>query len=82
MFPSLARLAQESLKRDPYAGEFYVFRGRCGGLIKIIWQNGYGVWLFASLLRHLSSLLESFGLGFSRSGRFRGKSEDQFSASK
>jgi IS66 Orf2 like protein len=52
MFPSLARLAQESLKRDPHAGDLYVFRDRRGGLIKIIWHDGHG----ACLLRHLSSL--------------------------
>jgi HSP20 family protein len=52
MFPSLVRLAQESLKRDPHAGDLYVFRGRRGGLIKIIWHDGHG----ACLLRHLSSL--------------------------
>ena len=51
-FPSLARLVQESLKRDPHAGDLYVFRGRRGGLIKIIWHDGHG----ACLLRHLSSL--------------------------
>src|SRR6202007_3333899 len=27
-FPSLARLVQESLKRDPHAGDLFVFRGR------------------------------------------------------
>jgi len=52
MFPSLARLAQESLKRDPHAGDLYVFRGRRGGLIKIIWHDGHG----ACQMRHLSSL--------------------------
>jgi transposase len=45
MFPSLARLAQESLKRDPHAGDLYVFRGRRGGLIKIIWHDGHGACL-------------------------------------
>ena len=35
-FPSLARLVQESLKRDPHVGDLYVFRGRRGDLIKII----------------------------------------------
>ncbi|UFX44261.1 IS66 family insertion sequence element accessory protein TnpB [Bradyrhizobium sp. 41S5] len=29
-FPSLARLVQESLKRDPHAGDLYVVRGRRG----------------------------------------------------
>ncbi|WP_225164751.1 transposase [Bradyrhizobium sp. BRP56] len=38
-FPSLARLVQESLKRDPHAGDLYVFRGRRGDLIKIIWHG-------------------------------------------
>jgi len=32
-FPSLARLVQESLKRDPHAGDLYVFRGRRGDLM-------------------------------------------------
>lgn len=27
-FPSLARLVQESLKRNPHAGDLFVFRGR------------------------------------------------------
>jgi transposase len=45
-FPSLARLVQESLKRDPHAGDLYVFRGRRGDLIKIIWHDGQGACLF------------------------------------
>jgi hypothetical protein len=36
-FPSLARMVQESLKRDPHAGDLYVFRGRRNDLIKVIW---------------------------------------------
>src|SRR6266478_2013773 len=52
MSPSLAHLAPESLKRDPHVGDLYVFRGRRGGLIKIVWHDGHG----ACLLRHLSSL--------------------------
>ena len=44
-FPSLARLVQESLKRDPHAGDLYVFRGRRGDLIKIIWHDGQGACL-------------------------------------
>ena len=33
-FPSLARLVQEDLNRDPHAGDLYVFRGRRSDLIK------------------------------------------------
>lgn len=77
-FPSLARLVQESLKRDPHAGDLYVFRGRRGGLIKIIWHDGHG----ACLLRHLSSLRRLRARLFKKR-KFRGKkSENQFSASK
>jgi hypothetical protein len=30
------------LKRDPQAGDLFVFRGRRGDLIKIIWHDGLG----------------------------------------
>ena len=33
---SLAVQVQEMLKRDPHAGDFYVFRGKQGSLIKIL----------------------------------------------
>jgi transposase len=45
-FPSLALLVQESLKRDPHAGDLYVFRGRRGDLLKIIWHDGQGACLW------------------------------------
>jgi len=47
-FRSLARLVQESLKRDPHAGDLFVFRGRRGDLIKIIWHDGQGACLFTN----------------------------------
>jgi transposase len=49
-FPSLARLVQESLQRNPHAGDLYVFRGRRGDLIKIIWHDGQGACLFTKRL--------------------------------
>ena len=39
---SLALQVQEVLKRNPHAGDLYVFRGRSGSLIKILWHNGIG----------------------------------------
>ncbi|WP_292360765.1 IS66 family insertion sequence element accessory protein TnpB [Mesorhizobium sp.] len=36
----LALQVQETLGRDPHAGDLYVFRGRSGNLIKIIWHDG------------------------------------------
>jgi transposase len=37
-FQALSLLVQETLKRDPHAGDLYVFRGRRSDLIKIIWH--------------------------------------------
>jgi IS66 Orf2 like protein len=38
----LALTVQESLKRDPHAGDLYIFRGRRGDLAKILWHDGIG----------------------------------------
>jgi transposase len=46
----LALLVQEHLKRDPHKGDLYVFRGRSGRLIKIIWHDGLGLSLYAKRL--------------------------------
>ena len=47
---SLALLVQEAFKRDPHAGDLYVFRGRSGKLIKILWHDGLGMSLYAKRL--------------------------------
>jgi transposase len=39
-FDGLAVLVQEILKRDPHNGHLFVFRGRRGGLIKVLWHDG------------------------------------------
>lgn len=49
-FPGLSLLVQETLKRDPHCGHLFVFRGRRGDLIKIIWHDGQGACLFAKRL--------------------------------
>ena len=36
----LALQVQEAMGRDPHAGDLYVFRGRRGDLIKILWHYG------------------------------------------
>jgi transposase len=48
--PGLALLVQEHLKRDPHGGDLYVFRGRGGSLMKIIWHDGIGMSLYAKRL--------------------------------
>jgi transposase len=47
---SLALLVQEGLKHDPHGGDLYVFRGRGGKLIKILWHDGLGMSLYAKRL--------------------------------
>ena len=46
----LALHVQERLQRDPHAGDLYVFRGKRGHLIKILWHDGIGMSLYAKRL--------------------------------
>jgi transposase len=46
----LAALAQTSLAVDPFCGHLFVFRGRGGDLVKILWWAGDGMCLFAKRL--------------------------------
>jgi transposase len=46
----LARLVQEGLGRDPFAGDVFVFRGRSGSLIKALWHDGIGLSHYAKRL--------------------------------
>ncbi|GHH23974.1 transposase [Sphingomonas glacialis] len=46
----LALLVQQHLHRDPHAGDLFVFRGRLGSLVKIIWHDGLGMSLYAKRL--------------------------------
>jgi transposase len=47
---SLALQVQEALHCDPHAGDLYVFRGRRGDLLKILWHDGLGMSLYAKRL--------------------------------
>jgi transposase len=49
-FPGLALVVQETLKRDPHNGHLFVFRGRRGDLIKVLWHDGQGACLFSKKL--------------------------------
>jgi transposase len=46
----LALLVQQGLNRNPHGGDLFVFRGRAGSLIKIIWHDGIGMSLYAKRL--------------------------------
>ena len=39
-FNGLSALAEKVLSQDPYCGHLFVFRGRRGDLIKVIWFDG------------------------------------------
>ena len=49
-FDGLAMLVQERLKGDPHGGQLFVFRGKRGCLIKLLWHDGQGMCLFAKRL--------------------------------
>ena len=49
-FPGLALLVQETLRRDPRSGHLFVFRGRRGDRIKVLWHYGQGACLFSKRL--------------------------------
>ena len=47
---TLAMLVQQTLGHDPFSGTVYAFRGRRGGLIKVLWHDGVGMCLFIKRL--------------------------------
>ena len=47
---TLALQVQEGLGRDPHGGDFFVFRGRRGDFLKILWHDGVGVSLYTKRL--------------------------------
>jgi transposase len=49
-FTGLSATAQIVLEQDPYSGHVFVFRGRRGDLIKVLWWDGDGLCLFAKRL--------------------------------
>jgi transposase len=45
-YNGLALMIQETLKQNPSSGHLFVFRGRAGDKIKIVWHDGQGACLF------------------------------------
>jgi transposase len=43
-------LVQTKLEQAPFSGHVFVFRGRRGDLIKVLWWDGDGLCLFAKRL--------------------------------
>lgn len=49
-FIGLSAMVQTALKTNPFSGQVFVFRGRRGDLIKLLWYDGDGLCLFAKRL--------------------------------
>ena len=50
-FDGLSALVQTALNENPYSGQIFVFRGRRGDKIKILWDSQDGLCLFYKRLR-------------------------------
>lgn len=69
---SLALRMQQALRRDPHAGDLYVFRGKSGKLIRIFWHDGLGAspsvvlietyWAASNALMHEPAAMAGLGL--------------------
>jgi transposase len=49
-FNSLAAKVQTVLERDPFSGHVFVFRGKRGDLLKVLWWSGDGLCLLMKRL--------------------------------
>lgn len=49
-FNGLAAQVEQVLTEDPYCGHLFLFRGRRGDQIKVIWWDGQGACLFTKRL--------------------------------
>ena len=49
-FSGLSALVQTKLEQNPLSGQVFIFRGRRGDLVKLIWFDGDGLCLFAKRL--------------------------------
>jgi len=49
-FVGLSGMVQTALQESPFSGQVYIFRGRRGDLIKVLWFDGDGLCLFAKRL--------------------------------
>jgi transposase len=49
-FDGLAALASSALEQNPFNGHLFVFRGRRGDRVKLLWFDGDGLCLFAKRL--------------------------------
>jgi transposase len=51
-FDGLSALVKTALSEDPFSGQLFVFRGRRGDRIKVLWWNGDGACVFYKRLEN------------------------------
>ena len=49
-FRGLAAQVQTALEQQPYSGHIFIFRGRRGDMVKLLWFDGDGLCLFQKRL--------------------------------
>jgi len=49
-FTGLSGMVQTALQENPFSGQVYIFRGRRGDLVKVLWFDGDGLCLFSKRL--------------------------------
>ena len=49
-FDGLSAQVQNTLQQRPFSGHIFVFRGRRGDIVKLLWWDGDGLCLFAKRL--------------------------------
>ena len=71
----LARLCQEALQHDPFAGAVFVFRNRKATALKLLMYDGQGFWLCHKKQEPDRTHLPTF-TGIARAGNNRGDRPD------
>ena len=61
--PGLSALVKSSLGQEPYSGDVFVFRGRRGDQIKVLWFSGDGMNLYLKRLERGRFIWPSSGEG-------------------
>ena len=49
-FVGLSGVVQTALEENPFSGQVFIFRGKRGDLVKVLWFDGDGLCLFAKRL--------------------------------
>jgi len=65
-FDGLATVVQTQIRADPLSGHLFVFRGRRGDRIKVLWWDGDGLCLYAKRLERGDDAGLAFKIGAHR----------------